>query len=437
MKKTVLFTMFFLALVWLGTPSGEFATGQMVAFAETADDPIYVKGPEFIVSSVKRREGWPRVAYGSDGTFLVVWIKFGKGGNQNVLGQLIARDGTFIGSQIPIAKEREEVEGFPHLAYSSASRAFLVVWRNIDQAGNHDIYGRLVADDGSLLGSRFPISSGPSEEKRPWVAHDPDADRFLVVWYDLRGGDEDVYGQLVDADGSLYGDEIPIATEVEDQHRPGVAFGVQGGRYLVTWADFRKQSLENTSHSYGINHAPRPWDIYGQLIDSRGNTIGGNFFIFSSTLDQELRTNLSYDPNLGRFFLVWNNRVSDNNYETFGQLIDEDGNSIGDPINITTNKYKQRRPSQAYNPYLQQYFVAFGFRRKDGDEPARKDLYARVVGSLGELIGGRFAITKADEKQQKVEVAASDTGEVLAVWMDERNPDTKSDIYGRIFYPKD
>ena len=118
MKKTVIFTLVFLLF---GAPSGEFSLGEMFVSTATADGPLYVKGGQFIVSSVTRREGWPRVAYGSDGSFLAVWIKFGKGGNQNVLGQLIARDGTFIGSQIPIAKEREEIEGFPHLAYSSGS----------------------------------------------------------------------------------------------------------------------------------------------------------------------------------------------------------------------------------------------------------------------------------------------------------------------------
>jgi len=55
-----------------------------------------------------------------------------------------------------------------------------------------------------------------------------------VAWEDCRNNDEDIYGQLVDADGTLLGANLPIeALMAGDQTCPDVA--TDGEDFLVVW----------------------------------------------------------------------------------------------------------------------------------------------------------------------------------------------------------
>ena len=149
-----------------GIVSDTSILGSFAIHAGGLIDPFYVKGGQFPISSSTNRLGWPRVACSSGGNFLVVWIKFNKGNNQDVVGQLISRSGMFLGDEIPIAAAPDQAEGFPNLAYSPEMNRFLVAWRNIDTNGDMEIYGRLLSDDGTYVSDRFPISSARAKQPR-------------------------------------------------------------------------------------------------------------------------------------------------------------------------------------------------------------------------------------------------------------------------------
>src|SRR5947199_10785117 len=72
-----------------------------------------------------------------------------------------------------------------------------------------------------LIGNNIDVSSGLTLVRRsPSVAYNIANNEYLIVWFDLRNqattGD-DVFGQRVSADGSLLGENIPIAIEIGAQ----------------------------------------------------------------------------------------------------------------------------------------------------------------------------------------------------------------------------
>jgi hypothetical protein len=143
----------------------------------------------------------------------------------------------------------------PSLVYNGNLDQFLVTWtdtRNtkMKNSSGVDIYGRIVNPKGSPVGGDFPITLGRRGQGNSAIAFDSLNNRYLVVWSDWRNAssvDSDIYGQLLHADGSLFGKEFPIAKRRVSQKQPAVAFDPAHKRFLVVWKDRRDKNLEKLS----------------------------------------------------------------------------------------------------------------------------------------------------------------------------------------------
>ena len=110
------------------------------------------------------------------------------------------------------------------------------------------IVGQFVNPDGTLDGSNFVISNAASFKMHPKVASSPDYDRFLVIWDDDRNWETsgtDIYGQLVDEDGSLpetaSDENFAVSNAFESQFESTVAYDSANGRFMVIWMDYRNR----------------------------------------------------------------------------------------------------------------------------------------------------------------------------------------------------
>jgi hypothetical protein len=117
---------------------------------------------------------------------------------------------------------------------------FLVVWEEgwdgID--GNTDIKAARVKSDGTCLDpAGITICAAKDFQERPAVAFG--AGEWLVVWQDIRNGkDYDVYGARVSADGKcLDPDGVPLYAGADNQCQPAVAS--DGKEFCLAWSDFR------------------------------------------------------------------------------------------------------------------------------------------------------------------------------------------------------
>lgn len=117
---------------------------------------------------------------------------------------------------------------------------YLVVWQQgrLYHASQHaDILAARVDSRGRVL-DRQPIVIGSlaASQEQPRVAYA--AGRFLVVWHDLRNGrDWDVYGARVNADGTvLEPNGFLIAGGVQNQANPALAPADNG--FLVVWQHY-------------------------------------------------------------------------------------------------------------------------------------------------------------------------------------------------------
>ena len=260
-------------------------------------------------------------------------------------------------------------------------------------------------DPDTGIGPDFMISLPLDHQADPAVAYNPDYDEYLVVWWDDRGADTDIYGQFVSASGISNGDNFTITVVPDEQSYPLVAYNSTDQEYMVVWRDKRGGSMD--------------YDVYGQVIGANGVLSGTNFMINAYGNDQK-PWDLVYDPNANHYLVVWVD-VGDN--LVAGQLLDAAGNLIGTNAFAVTGVGGDH-PRAAYDSIRSSYMVVYD---------QNQDIYGQAIAADGSLSGIALPICNdaADQFYPDLEFNSS-TGEYLVAWQDARNDvATGTDVYAR------
>ncbi|MBI2876157.1 MAG: hypothetical protein HYY20_04685 [Candidatus Tectomicrobia bacterium] len=270
--------------------------------------------------------------------FLVVWMEMGW-----IWGQLVNADGTLFGANLAISF----MGSSPSAAYDPVSQSFLVIWT---ERGffSEDIRGRRVGADGSWIGFEILIDVGPGVQRAPQIGYDSANQRFLVAYDD---GDQ-ISGRLVGADGSLVGEKFQIATSRENLDRMVVAYDAAHRRFLVVWSAIYEYvvwgQLVNADGTLFLGKlristtALAAWPsvaaaydsarqrflvvwwvpdfdsrkrgYYGQQVNADGTLFLDREFLVSITAlpDETYAPAIAYDTANQRFLMAWETR----NYET-------------------------------------------------------------------------------------------------------------------------
>jgi hypothetical protein len=210
----------------LFTPGG--ALGQEITFG-VSDSSNYV---------------YPAVAYSSTSNeFLVVWATQPSGGNYSILAQRVSNTGEKLGGYT-IAQGHDSVNNYdPDVAYNPSRNEYLVVWtsQSPSQSGlNRDIFGQRLTNDLVPLDGLLEIEYTSLDEYAPAVAaiqtSAPESGRYLValerLWPD--SGDHDVYGKIVKGDGTLVSIAAISASSL-DERAPAVTGNMNNNMFLVSW----------------------------------------------------------------------------------------------------------------------------------------------------------------------------------------------------------
>jgi hypothetical protein len=273
------------------------------------------------------------------------------------------------------------------------------------------------AEERAAIGDDFLIS-GPgavADEAEPAVAFDPTRYQYLVVWTDKRLYDVgEIYGRLLAADGTpLTGDfRVSRVSEWGAQFSPAVAFNPDANEYLVVWVD---------SRNYGT--LLRGWDIYGRRVSAEGDPQGKDILISGPNADHEDNSPaVAYSPAAGTYLVVWADKrgypVSDT--DIYGRRVGGDGKPIGNDRRISGRSAlgDEWFPSVAYNTADQEFLVVWtDYRAPEGRA------YGRRVAPDLTFPAREFRISsRAAEVSYFADVAYDpDLNQYLVAWKDRRN----------------
>lgn len=281
---------------------------------------------------------------------------------------------------------------------------YLIVWEDLRNSTDYNIYGTIVNQSGTLLfPSGFVISSANQNQTDPAVAFD--GTNFFVVWKDERNGNSDIYGARVSTSGVLLDTNgISISTANSNQSEPAIAF--DGTNYLVVWTDYRNGTYP---------------DIYGARVNQSGVLIDTNGIAISTDVLEQQSPAIVYNGT--NYLVVWQHRVS-SEWDIRGARVNTSG-TVLDPsgFDISYATGYQWYPAVAFDGT--NCLVVWGDRRSG----TREDIYGARVSASGTVLDpDGFAISTYAQNGQYFPAVAFDGTNYLVVWDDFRS--STHNIYG-------
>lgn len=274
--------------------------------------------------------------------YLVVYSACKADGNLNIYGQFINPYATSQGVEFVISSDVAH-EWNPSVAYDSANRRFFVAWEHEFSPSDHDIYGKVLNADGSTFKGTFPIYLTDKSQMYPMVAYDGPNKRFLVVWVnEYSSADRDILGKLLDADGNTFLDTFIISNVTNDQWFPTVAYDSVNKKFLVAWEEL----------------VGADWDIYGRLVDASGSPISADIII-EGVSGNQYKPSVTYDSTNQRFFVAWVHEYSPSDHDIYGKVLNADGSISKPTFGIITTTLDQMGPSVAYDSNNNGFHVAY------------------------------------------------------------------------------
>ncbi len=320
-----------------------------------------------------------------------------------------------VGIGIKIANETGLYEVSPAVAYNSTRSEYLVVWYD-DRSQNDDIWGQRLTKAGLPIGLRFPIASTAGIDRRfPRLAFNMFSDQYLVVWEQSSSLGSSVCGRRVAGDGLVL-DTYDIVFEgigepTYSVYTPAVA-STTSNKYLVVWSE--------------LWHASSYTTINGQVVLNTGDFSGGRIPISpGSGLSPATIPDLAYNPLKNEYLVVWQQKdptelgsISD----VWGRIVTGDGGfTTPGKIPIALYNKSVEYPAIAYLPVQPdgQYFVAWALYYKDtaGGTPDH-DIVGRTFSSAGAGLSGDLYISnnyEIDETMPAI-VGNAARGQYLVTW---------------------
>jgi len=197
----------------------------------------------------------------------------------------------------------------------------IIVWHDIRNASNVDIYAQRINEDGFRLWdtSGVAVCNAAGSQFSPQITSDLNGGA-IICWTDYRNvsGDADIYSQRINSNGdALWAlDGIDVCSADNNQEKPDIISDETGGAILV-WQDNRTGSA----------------DIYAQRVISNGNLVwtSNGVPISVPALDQTL-PQLIFTAN-NNAIITWQDRRS-GNYDIYASLVDTSGRLAGTPVYV-------------------------------------------------------------------------------------------------------
>jgi hypothetical protein len=207
-----------------------------------------------------------------------------------------------------------------YAAYNPIDDTYLVPWEDFRHApgkwyaGPNDIYAALLDGDGNTLAD-IPVmedfDEGEYEQWYPCVAHNPDRNEFIAVWFDERPLVEDggMVGRIINADGTLKGEPFIVADAPGSQGDMSIVYVKNHKKYFTVWQDTRNYiPAPDANPNYQEN------DIYARWLDEDGSPVGDEFPIYIGEGDQSM-PQMVYSPVSDRFLITWWDLHAPDDYE--------------------------------------------------------------------------------------------------------------------------
>ena len=285
----------------------------------------------------------------------VIWKNFVSFNNINLHVAKIDADGNMAdgwpedGIAICVASGNQE-----NAKAVMTDQGLLVIWQD-QRLGTADVYGQIIAADGSILCAEDGAALvTPNEDQ---LSSNPIwADGLFIAWDDLSGGDYDVYMQSYDtsANENWTAGGIDIATGENNQQVPYIVSN--GSEFIVLWEDYFGGGETGATES----------NIKAQMVQSDGSVYWQESGIELTTAIKDQKKPIAvYDENNNAYVIWEDSRSSGKNdiYNLYAQYVGFTEQGTDDIEIPVYSNLKQNYP----NPFNPTTTIEFSIPTQDED----------------------------------------------------------------------
>ena len=206
-------------------------------------------------------------------------------------------------------------ESFPVITGNGAEGA-IVAWVDT-RNGNNDVFAQQVDGNGTVqwLTNGIPVCTVSGNQNYPVMVSDG-AGGAILAWWDMRSGDFNIYAQRIDLTGNALWvkDGLAVCVEANIQNCAYISSDGSGGA-IISWNDNRVSAF----------------DVYVQRIDPKGLAKWNNNGVAVSTAFDTQCFPVTINDGTGGAIIIWqDSRDSDKSYwDVYAQKINGQG-SLGD-----------------------------------------------------------------------------------------------------------
>jgi hypothetical protein len=362
------------------------------------------------ISVTSLHEWMPSVAYNSiENEFLIMWHSTGirEEGGENMYSlhaQRISSDGKLLGESFsPLKSAGPERRLLPRAAYNPFLNEYMVSFAMGQEETDWDPFITILDGKGNTVVDSYPVSEQPTKSAHPNIVFNSVRRQYFMVYNDSRTGSPDVFGIILDEDGTVLKEDILINTSAGDQMNPAVCYNPIDDTYLVNWEDFRN-----------VANWMEDGDIYGALLDGQGNIIVNDIpMVDDHEVDDEgdqRVQEIAYNSDRNEFLTMWwDSSPSLDGGGIKGRIIDPEGTALGSDFVVVDAPGSQTFPHAEYIESKKMYFMIWDDTRNTDNSSegsdATRDVYAGWLNPDGTLAGDDVPITAAEGTQRYSEFA--------------------------------
>ena len=298
---------------------------------------------------------------------------------------------------------------YPAIASDGAGGAIVVWWDG--RSGNYDIYAQRINASGAVqwAANGVVICNAAINQTYANIISDG-AGGAIVVWQDNRGGNNDIYTQRVNASGVVQwtANGVPIGSAAGDQAGPVLVADGAGGA-IEAWYDNR-----------GGNY-----DIYAERINASGSILWVFPTVVCGATGNQLYATITSDGAAGAD-LTWMDLRS-GAYDIYAQRVNASGTTLwpANGVSVCTAANDQVFPTIASDGTAGAIVTWYDGRG------GVNDIFAQRVGALGNPLwtSDGVPICVASGDQRNPAIVSDGTGGAIVTWEDNRY--SNFDIYAQ------
>jgi predicted lipoprotein with Yx(FWY)xxD motif len=172
---------------------------------------------------------------------IVTWIDYRSGSNYDIYAQRVNASGVVQWTANGVALCTATGSQYTPQITSDGAGGAIVTWHDYRSGSSYDIYAQRVNTSGAAqwTANGMALCTATGDQSNQQITSD-DAGGAIVTWNDYRSGNNDIYAQRVNTSGAVQwaANGVALCTSTGDQTAPQITSDGTGGA-IVTWNDYR------------------------------------------------------------------------------------------------------------------------------------------------------------------------------------------------------